>query len=617
MKKSLPVTVFFLIIAAAVLVSCSGVTASDSAASLLVSLPVPHSRTASWVTEIDSYSVTVKGSGAESYSQTQKVGQNASVAFYNLPAGNCSVSVLAQNQNGEEIAKGSGETLIQEEKTASVTIRLSYIGTEDEDIDAVEEDIDENSITYGGTVSLNGLEYKTLSAALIAANESSSANKIVFNGNIKENLLATSGDSNLSINVNTTIDLNGYVLSWAEFDESAMGDYDAEEIPLFEINASNVTLLITNGTIISPDGVVHNANLVSTGSSLTGSNIVLSKLKILNIHSSYSLIAMDASGGGLYMDTVTMKNSSCSRESTGAIYVTEARFSALNTCLENVLGDTASVYLYGLTDGAFVGGSIILSSDESLSAATATESRDNAIYIARSSNFSSSASAPFAVSSSVIYSNTAAHGYPVAITDSEAFNLSDGVKFYRFNEDSFEVEQITKTKSDGSTEEYVTISDIDSSLSASANILAAAQSSELTKSLDSEETAISLGYSSAMYISGNSEIYGTVEMNYNSVLNCASAIAQTGEITSDVVTKVDFGEVSNISYYTNARNNAPFYWAGGSESSDDMQNSFDLSKFQIYDPDGDFSSYLISATSRTVTDAGESSGNTIYAPIEQ
>ena len=594
---------FFALFCVLAFVSCSGLS-TESSSSALLSVRLPGNARSAWSEEIKSYEVTV---ASGEFSQTKNGSAGETVAFSEIPVGQCEVTVLAKDSSGETIGKGVATARIEAGKANYVKITVKkYSGNE-----ATEEteETDYEALIYDGTVSLNGQTYSTLSEALIAAKTAPEAganiiaNTITFNGNVKETLLnqadyPSENDCPGGISQNLIIDLNGYTFYWDEFTTENANEYTKSEQNLFVVGGGK-TLVIKDGSIVSDSNTVHSAYFMRNVSG--NSTLVLSNLNIRNISSTKPII--DSANGpssvaGLYMDKVSIKDCKVSGDSSYGVSVTHTNFYAESTTIENVLGSSASVSLGDGVNGAFVGGSIILSSDESLSTETEMANRDNAIFV--------SGSGEFFISSSTVYANTNKHGYPVQINAS-SLNLSDGFKYKYFNIADFTVyERQNPDDNNEETKMYVTASTL--GLKQGSNVIAAAQSSSLTTSEKSTEYALYLASDSVLYMSGSSEIYGLVQMNCDT--SSSSAIAQTGKLTSNVVTRLDFG--SDIANYENKiSGNCPLYWAGGAQTLDDEEKSFNPAKFAIYNN----ANYKIGATTRKVSNADTSNGNTIYAPV--
>ncbi|MBQ4378548.1 MAG: hypothetical protein II821_05060 [Treponema sp.] len=604
---------FFLVL---VLNSCSDFF-SDSSAALKIRLPEanPSSRAAadssdspSWISEVAFFTVTVKrtdrNDSGKALSQTGEPGKE--VSFQNIEGGIYAVEVIAKKSSGETAGIGSKENVaVKNGENTRVTILIKkYDGSKSGETEPDNPPVEPaEPVTYDGNVSFNGADYETLQAALLAAKENpltsdTEKNTITFNGNIKETLLATenslnSQDNPWYVTQNLVLNLNGNTLFW---DEAAEG---SEENPLFVI-ASGKTLVIKNGTITSSKDITHTNCFIQNDDGST--TLVLEDLTIKNITASSSSPLIESQNSAkLFMKNVTIKDCK-TLDSLAPVSVGGSEFYALNTKIQNVLGTSASVYLNGSHDavsGAFVGGEISLSSTESLSDAQDVDSRDNALWV-------SGSNVSFFVSSSTVYSNTSSHGIPVCLISGASLNLSDGFKFKTFDCDSFAVVDKTPQSSD-----YISVTDL--GFEKQANVIAAAQTSEVTKSSSSTEYALSIAYDSVLYTGGESEIYGIIKMNLNSSDKTASAIAITGELKSNTDFNIDFGE--NIEEYASLRNNSPVYWAAGSAKEDDSQENYEsmeaaVQKLKVYNND----SYEIIEMERTVVDAGDASGNSIYCP---
>ena len=589
---------FSLIVGAVFLISffcsCSALS-SDSdleATGISIVLPAKSIRAAiempDWAEEISSYTVSIESINLQAavqnsqmqipqiYSQTKEAKAGETVIFDQIPVGRYTVTVIAKNSEFEIIGKGSNTAIVEENKISKVAISIKkYSSSDDSDNSGSIETV----IEFEDLVSFENKSYETLSEALNAAANSTAeiANTLKFNGDIKANIT----DSNYSISQNLIIDLNGHTLTWAAFssDENA-----EQENPLFQVN-NGTTLVIKNGTITSESKVEHTNFLLGT----TGGTIVLSDVAIKEIKAA-SLININSDGstkGSLY--TSNVKIGDCEVKNSG-ISVNNSYFYALNTNILDVLSDTASVCISEGTQGSFVGGTITLTSNKTLS----SNKEDAALLV--TDEYTS-----FAIASSTIYSNTSSHGVPVIVSKNGILNLADGFKFKKFNVENFEVNSINNDSYIGA--EALGLESV------GANIIAAFQSTEIKKSEKSKEIAIYIGTapnaedSGSLYISGNSAIYGVAK------LYLYSMIGQTGKISSDTVIKIDF---DNIEIYSNSElGNYPLYWAAGQEFGD---NKFEKDKFSIYNNDD----YEIEDSGYTVNFyGGNNRGNKIYAPLEE
>lgn len=617
------------------MVSCSDLLSSGAKeTSLAVRLPsVSSSRAAEtampeWATQIDYFEVVLEpnsqagsnGRGAEAAAtdasssgeksddsqgsqKTESAAQNSSsikktgkpggtVQFEGLAAGEYTVKVLAYEAGSTDaVAGGEEQARVEEGRRTAVSVTVSKYDSEDEEELEVE-------ITYGGTVSFNGTEYGTLSEALIAAKTatSSKANTITLNGNVKETFLqmgATASPENFPwlISQNLVLDLDGHTFCWDEFNDETKNDYTTSEKYLFSVS-EGTTLVIRNGTILSDSSVRHSSFLIAT----SGGTVVFDNVTIKDIHTSIeSLILISATTGGtkgsLYCNKVNIKDCSATYSSDSyPIHIHGSYFYASETNIENLLG-TVSVFLYN-TQGSFVGGSISLTSSGKV------VDSDTVLKLDQTQT-------NFYLSSSTVYSNTSVHGTPVVVSGGAQLNLSDGFTYQSFNIEKFEIEEYRD--GDGS-EEYLTAETL--GLTKGANVIAAAKSAAVTKSEDSAELALSVGTDDVntaignLYISGNSAIYGVTRLYLYSV------IAQTGKITSNVATKIDFGE--NIANFATQNGNYPLYWAGGSEDTTKDGCHFETEKFAVYGNAG----YKIGDSGRKVNEyGGENKDNTIYAPL--
>lgn len=600
---------FSLVVLASLLISCSALSSDSSTATgLAVRMPsvqkssreATASDSSSWYDEVTSFTVTVESAASansvdsanqnqeqtslNNFYQTKTAKSGEDVLFEEIPVGSYIVSISARNSSGEEIGTGSNAATVEQGRVSKVTIQIS------------KSEINYADLEFDGKAKIGETEYDSLSEAIIAANAGSGNVTITFTGNIEEN--PSNGENKVTITNNIIIDLNGNVFSWKAIE-------DAREYSPFNI-PDGKTLVIKNGTIISPDDEdeVHSASLIEANGN-GDSKFYLSNLKILNVVTNSRLIDIE-NKSSLYTSNVSIKN--CQSNGNGAIYIAhDSKFYALNTNIINVLGTDSSVYVLSAS-GSFVGGKIILSSEETLSNGTEFAKRDNALHITSSESAGQSS---FGISSTTVYSNTAYHGYPVFV-DNSSFNLANGVEFYKFDELKMEAEQV---KTGEKENKYVSLSEIDSNYKDSPNILAAAKSAEVIKSTDSTEYALNLAYTATMYMNHNAEIYGLVQMNLAN--GRSSAIAQTGELISDVVTRLDFG--NDIDSYASLSGNYPLYWGAGAEVTDTSasnykDNSFDTSKFAVHKNNGYNGEYTIKATTRKVASSDSINGNAIYAP---
>ncbi|MBQ9206357.1 MAG: hypothetical protein IJ158_06540 [Treponema sp.] len=472
--------------------------------------------------------------------------------------------------------------------------------------DSQDETSPSAEVTYGGTVSLNGTEYNTLAEALVAANQTSpsSAHTITLNGNVKENFISKVVDDATGLSVvqgacfitqNVIIDLNKYTLAWDKF--TATEDCTSEN-PLFHIS-SGKTLFIKNGTIASESGVEHSNILIGT----TGGTVVLNDVVIKDVDATYILSILNSSSedsamkGSLFCDAVTIKDCKAIRlpdattSSTYPIYINNSDFYAKETNIENVLGATATILIYASTssltsEGAFVGGTISLTSSESYS----SDKSDKALAVLGST-------ANFALASSTVYSDCTNHGIPVMVGASSIFNLANGFRYKYFDSDTFGVN--SQYYGTDNAPVYITAETLE--LELGKNVISSGDSSNKV-ALQIGSDANNIG---SLYMGGKSEVYGIVG------LALGSALIQTGEIESETTTKLYFGD--KINSYANQNGNAPLYW-GVSRKKDDTENYFDFqtNKFEIYDN----TAYEIKATNRSVSGTSSNAdGNTIYAPV--
>lgn len=642
MRKLYPlIGLFFYTLS--VLVSCSDFSQTYSSSALSITLPSNQSRAAvipEWAAEIQTYTVEVSLLDSnlnqdKSYTAARSGNPGETVEFSEIPAGQYSVTVTGTKASGETVGKGSANATVKagEFTNVSITVKKYSAGDEGQGSDqsgtgglGVDVDVDKGDgtgddtgsegqqesgteITYDGKVSFNNTEYATLAEALNVAAQtqlSSVAHTITLTGNIKANLLTSAETDEATgevtglypwkIGENLIIDLNGNTLYWAEF---TADDYNTAENPLFQIGSGH-TLLIKNGTITSESGMEHKNILLRT----MGGTIVLQDVEIKDVVAPYILSIMANSNssarGALYTENVTIEDCR-SNNTTGSgipISVSTSDFYALNTSILNVLGTSVSVAVTNGTEGSFVGGTIALTSENTLSQADAVGGRDSVLLVANSNT-------SFTLASSTVYSNTAVHGIPIKLTDSASLNLAKGFKFKKFNTGRFAASFVDD-------EAYISADNAALGLKIEENAIAAAQSSEITKSTDSTETVFYVGTSPStpgfLYISGNSSIYGVVQ------LYLYSAIAQTGKLETENTIKVDFG-ATMTTYQNLTDGNYPLYWAGGQETDD---SKFELDKFEIY-ISNDYAvetEYVIGDSGRKTNEyAGDNAGNTIYAPI--
>ena len=584
---------------AGLFVSCSALS-SDSSTSLSITMPYGSNSartgtagtatddvaSASWKDDVAEFSVTIQSiqqtnmpnAKNQNFSQTKKAASGKTVTFDEINAGIYKVTVLALSSSGTALGSGEATAKVEQGRANRVTVKVSQSGTATDETETEE-------LTFGGKVSFNGNTYDTLKEALTAANETAPIyikHTITLLGNVKESLPA------ITISQNTILNLKGQTLCLEKFEDS--------ENPQFMIE-SEKTLVITNGTITSESGVEHQTDEIIR-SVKSNTTLVLSDLTIKNIKSSGILI-VSSNGGSLYMSDVTIKDCEFAQEGSCAINLNSSTFYASNTKIENVLSDTASVGVLNST-GAFVGGSITLTSSKTLSPSESIGDRDSAlVVIGDTSNF--------AVASSTIYSNTAVHGISVVVGQSASLNLSDGFLYSYFDTDNFTVKTVSG---------YIYADSEPLNLKRGANVIAAAKSSEVSLSNDSTEYAIYIGVKAQesvgnLYIGGNSEIYGLAKLLYG------SAIVQTGQITSEKTTKIDFG--ADFTGYTNdylstaMSHKFPLYWGVSRKENEVETYDFEAYKFEVYDN----SEYTIKKTNVLVTgttDENVDSQNYLYAP---
>ena len=648
------------------LISCSALSSSEGSTSLIVQLPSTSARSAEtpeWAQSVSDYSVTLEqvsvavpaeGNPAQAqgsktqnlqptYKKESKVG--GIIEFKDIQVGEYTVTVYCFDSDGSKVGEGSNTAIVREGEQSSVKITISQLKTEDADSteeeaeseqkesdtkntdeevtgeeakneekpisdDSQDETSPSAELTYGGTVSLNGTEYSTLAEALVAANQTSPspAHTITLNGNVKENFISKVVDDGTGLSVvqgacfitqNVIIDLNKYTLVWDKF--TATEDCTSEN-PLFHIS-SGKTLLIKNGTITSKSGVEHANILIGT----TGGTVVLNDVVIKDVDATYILSILNSTSedsamkGSLFCDAVTIKDCKAIRlpaattSSTYPIYINNSDFYAKETNIENVLGATGTVLIYAsipslTSEGAFVGGTISLTSSESYS----SDNSDKALVVRGST-------ANFALASSTVYSDRTYHGIPVVVEDSSIFNLANGFRYKYFDRgtNTFGVNSQYYYSTDKNAPVYITAETL--KLKLGKNVISSGDSSNKV-ALQIGSDANNIG---SLYMGGKSEVYGIVG------LALGSALIQTGEIESDITTKLYFGD--KIDSYANQNGNAPLYW-GVSRKKDDAENYFDFqtNKFEIYDN----TAYEIKATNRSVSGtSSDADGNTIYAPV--
>ena len=670
------------------LISCSALSSSEGSTSLIVQLSSTSSRSADipeWAQDVSDYSVTLEQIAATvpnesnlaqaqdsktqnlqpTYQKESKVG--GIIEFKDIQVGEYTVTVYCFDSNGSKVGEGSNTATVREGEQSSVRITISQVKTEDADSTeeeaeseqkesdtkntdeevtkeeakneeasatddantdktrtepvAEEKPVSDDSqnatspsteVTYGGTVSLNGTEYSTLAEALVVANQTepkTSANTITFNGNIKANLLTMKdGDAVLypwHISQNLVLNLQEKTLCWSEFIE----DENNKTEQIFFNVPKGKTLVIKNGTITSESGVEHTAMLFRT----TGGTIVLDGVTVRDVKTSAEKLiyitksSSDEALGSLYCNQVTITDCSSTYSSGGyPIYIYNSYFYASKTNFENLLGDTSVVLTAG-SQGSFVAGSILLTSSEKI------VDLDSAVMLAGSDT-------KFYLASSTVYSNASVHGIPVIVSNAAQLNLADGFPYKYFDITSFGVKEC---------DSYIYADSEPINGTRGENVIAAAQSSTVTRSTSSTSLALSVGSeddtsdsdetdtTGQLYISGYSSIYGVTRIYLGSV------IAPTGEITSSVVTRLAFGDT--IANFATQNGNGPLYWGSGSDSADANKANAQAipDKFSV------FGEYIDKATGESITFeigdsrrkvneyAGQCAGNTIYAPVQK
>lgn len=630
--------------------SCSDFSTKETKASLTVTLPSKSSRSATnpgWTESISHYTVeialsqnyiTIENKNEKFFSETGNSGEP--VVFEQIPEGEYSVTVLAKDDNEKVIGGGESTAMVREGETETVTVNISKYenydnsdtdsdNTDSENTDTGNSDADNtgtgnsenegqtdekqdseqesentaDSLIYDGKVSFNGTEYDTLAEALNVANvaglaSSSSVNTIQLTGNVKANLLTSSLTSvPWYVAGNLILDLNGYTLAWDDFTADS---YNAAENPLLQV-ASGKSLLIKNGTITSANADYEHKNVLL---GTVGGTIALSDLTIKKVKAPYILNIYQ--GAALYCDDVTVKDceglaqtvsytyggqSFSLGESLGIpINVYASEFYAKEMKIEDTLGANGldAVLLNSNSSGAFVGGSI------SLECSASQTQNGSALSVIGSSIY---------LSSSVIFANSAYYGTPVAIVSGASINLADGFTFKTFDEDSFEA----LSTNNG---EYITVENL--GLTKSENLIAYGTSKSDSSS---SSTALVLGgetttggtaeNTGALYISGNSLIYGQVDMFYK------SSIGQTGVITSGSSIKISFENVENYAD-SSINGDYPIFWCAGKDT--DESNKTEAEKIPEHFEAAN-EGYTIQATDRRLQSSSEAqNGNTIYAP---
>ncbi|MBR4322003.1 hypothetical protein [Treponema sp.] len=252
------------------------------------------------------------------------------------------------------------------------------------------------------------------------------------------------------------------------------------------------------------------------------------------------------------------------------------------------------ILVYGDSSGAFVGGEVILNKDTENS----TTEAGSALAIFGGSLY---------VSSSTIFANSQYYGAPVKVANSASLNFADGFEYKKINESDF----TTSDCNDG--DQWINMEYLN--LTTSANKITAGISETDTNSTDfalvlgkhSDDDAEQESMRGALYISGNSSIYGVVDLFFK------SSIGVTGVITSGETIKVKFEEIG--SYTANVDGDYPLFWAAGSDRENaNKSNAENIPNlFSVYGNSG----YAIGASGRYVQYAvGENNGNTIYAPVK-
>ncbi len=619
MRKSISLffSLFFVVLP---FISCSALSSDNSSSGISVRMP---SRTAAreavsekpeWAKVIEIFTVTVESDSvpedAEKFSQLKEAKWGEEAKFSEIPAGNYIVTVVGKDSSDKNRAEGSASAVVKEDEVTEVMITLKEVK---------ENPQKDEPATYGGKVSFNNVNYETLAEALNAAkySDGTDAKTITLNGNIKESMLTTiddSGDSPVTnlpyyIQGKIIIDLNGQVLNWAEFTEDMKDENNSFESPLFQVApGEECVLVLKNGTITSDIDVDHSNIMIGT----EGGTIVLEDITIKDVAAPYILSVNKyapengtSHAGSLYCTNVTIKDcdglvtSVLGTQSLGVpVFVGASEIYARNMNIFDCTGESglAGILLNDGSSGAFVGGKISLNRALNTNAA---QMDGSALAIIGSSLY---------VSSATIFANSDGYGAPVKVVSLDentlgSLNLADGFKFKEFDTEKFESVEVTSTT--GS--EYITAGDFGSSYTQSANKIVCGTSADDSSST---QTAIILGTDSltgALYISGNSPVYGVIDLFFK------SSIGVTGAITSPEI-KIKFENIEK--YATDIYGDYPIFWAAGSENaSDNKEHASNIPNyFEIFDS----SDYVIADSGLKVQYAqGENNGNTIYAPVAQ
>ena len=613
MRKFFFIPVAFLF-AVLPFISCSALSSDNSSSGISVRMP---SRTAAreavsekpeWAKVIEIFTVTVESDsvpeGAEKFSQSKEAKWGEEAKFSEIPAGNYIVTVVGKDSSDKNRAEGSASAVVKEDEVTEVMITLNEVK---------ENPQKDEPATYGGTVSFNNVNYETLAEALNAAkySDGTDAKTITLNGNIKESMLTTidnSGDSPVTnlpyyIQGKVIIDLNGQVLNWAEFTEDMKDENNSFESPLFQVAPGDeCVLVLKNGTITSDIDVDHSNIMIGT----EGGTVVLEDITIKDVAAPYILSVNKyapengtSHAGSLYCTNVTIKDcdglvtSVLGTQSLGVpVFVGGSEIYARNMNIIDCTGESglAGILLNDGSSGAFVGGKISLNEPVDFG-----KMDGSALAIIGSSLY---------VSSATIFANSDDYGAPVKVVSLGSLNLADGFKFKEFDIEKFESKEVnSKTGS-----EYITVGDFDTPYAQSANKIVCGTSADDSSST---QKAIILGTDSltgALYISGNSPVYGVIDLFFK------SSIGVTGEIKSSEAIKVKFENIEK--YATDIYGDYPIFWAAGSENaSDNKEHASNIPNyFEIFDS----SDYVIADSAVKVKYAqGENNGNTIYAPVAQ
>ena len=610
-------------------ISCSALSSDNSQSGLSVRLPSKNSSRAAkadnipqWANDIVTFEVSVESVPEDVFTQSKNAGWDETVSFEELPVGSYKVTVLALDSEEKILGRGEETAQVEEGKVSSVKISIKkYIAPAHEEPSGGNEsgglDVE---IEFGGTVSFDGEEYDSLAQALLAAKKASGLEikTITLNGNVKENFVTsieTTDDKTVYnlpyyIQGDVIIDLNGKTLCWEEFTEDMKDDNNQAENPLFQV-PRNYTLLIKNGTITSESGVEHSNILIGT----TGGTIVLEDVEIKNVAAPY-ILSIDNyesttnsnlnSSGALYCENVTIKDcrglvqSGTYGTSLGIpVSIVSSEFYAQKMTIKDCVGESGlcGIVIQGDSSASFVGGGISLSKDTEIS-----KMDGSALAILGGSLY---------VSSSTIFANAKNYGAPVKVVNSGSLNLADGFEYKSFSEDSFEAESVL---SNGSP--YITADTL--GLEKTENKIISAENENST---NPENIALILGKAASandteakivgrLYISGNSLVYGVVD------LFMKSSIGVTGAITSDSVIKVKFEDIDSYeSLIQEEAGDYPLFWSAGAENASDNREYAEAipDYFEIYGMSG----YTIADSGRKIKYAqGENNGNTIYAPVK-